>query len=122
MKSIQGAHRTALKSYNEFREKHGRIEAEEDVEYIYVTAEFAHRFSILANRLKQISIAREVVPRSFVVSLVSQYDAFLGRLLAALFLRKPDILKGSESSLSFSQLSEFASIDEALQHLMEQQI
>jgi hypothetical protein len=57
--------------------------------------------------------AEVLVPRSFFVNLVSQYDAFLGSLIRALLLAKPEVLNASDRALTFSELLAFGSIDAA---------
>jgi hypothetical protein len=51
--------------------------------------------------------AGRLVKRSFIFTLIGQYDAFVGNLIRSLLQLKPDILNGSERALSFSQLSDF---------------
>src|ERR1039457_2548014 len=67
----------------------------------------------LQRKLNQRAIACKILARSFVVSLVSQYDSFLGGLVRALFFLKPELLNSSERALSFKELSQFSSLDDA---------
>jgi hypothetical protein len=53
---------------------------------------------------------------------VSSYDAFLGNLVSALFRIKPELLKSSDRELTFSQLSDFGSIEEAKEYLLEKEV
>jgi len=53
---------------------------------------------------------------------VSSYDAFLGKLVGALFRIKPELLKSSDRTLTYLQLSDFDSISEAREHLLEKEI
>ena len=57
--------------------------------------------------------ASRLVKRSFIFTLISQYDAFIGNMVRSLLGNKPEILNGSERTLSFAQLSSFESIEEA---------
>jgi hypothetical protein len=66
--------------------------------------------------------ARSLVPRSVFVSLVSQYDAFLGRLIKACFRLRPELLNVSERSISFSQLSEFRDIQDAREYVIDKEV
>jgi len=63
-----------------------------------------------------------VTPRSFLVSLVSTYDAFLGRLIRQLFYLKPELLNASERTLTFSQLMELKTVDVAREYLVEKEV
>jgi hypothetical protein len=76
----------------------------------------------LSRSYEHFELARMLMPRSLLVSLVSQYDAYLGRLLRVVFLQKPDILNGSDKKLSFESLNSFSSIDEAKEYILEKEI
>jgi hypothetical protein len=79
-------------------------------------------FNRLVRQTRKSFIAGQVVPRSFVVSLVSQFDSFLGQLIKALFYHRPEKLAGSEKALTFAQLMEFNSIDKAKEHIIEKEV
>ncbi len=55
------------------------------------------------------------------ISLISQYDAFLGRLIRTLFLIKPESLSMSEKNISFAQLQTFESIEDAKEYILEKE-
>lgn len=76
----------------------------------------------LSRSYEHFELARMLMPRSLLVSLVSQYDAYLGRLLRVVFLQKPEILNGSDKKLSFESLNSFASIDEAREYILEKEV
>src|SRR5258706_1193577 len=119
---IQGAHRAAHKSYDEFVEKNCKKETRDGEDYIVVPLEHHDRYSVLKKRVQQTSTAYSVVPRSFQVSLISSYDAFLGKLVGVLFRLKPELLRASDRELTFSQLSDFGTIEEAKDYLLEKEI
>jgi hypothetical protein len=56
------------------------------------------------------------------VSLVSQFDGFLGRLTKQLYSIKPETLDSNASTLTFSQLTKFGSIDDARQYVIDKEI
>jgi len=62
------------------------------------------------------------VQRSFLVSLVSQYDAFIRLLLTALLLTNRNILKSSHKSIEKTDLLPFNMIDETYEWFAEQLI
>jgi len=80
------------------------------------------RYRLLKGRVQETSLAQELVPRSLLVALVSQFDVFLGGLIRQLFEMKPEILNSSESMLTFAQLVEFDSIDDARESIVEKEI
>ncbi len=80
------------------------------------------KYDGLQRNLAISGIANKVVPESLFVSMISQYDAFLGRLLKAIFFVKPELLNSSEKNLTFSQIMEIGGIDEARDFIMEKEI
>jgi hypothetical protein len=75
-----------------------------------------------SRRFEHFALSRTLLPRSLLVSLVSQYDAYLGRLLRVVFIKKPEILNGSDKKLSFESLSSFSSIDAAREYILEKEV
>jgi hypothetical protein len=76
----------------------------------------------LVSRLHKNSLATSLVPHSLFVALVSQFDAFLGRLIRHLFILKPEILNSSAHSIVFSELISFLSIEQARDYVIEKEI
>ena len=60
--------------------------------------------------------------RSFLTSMVSQYDSFIGRLLRLIFLAKPEILNASEKEMTFADLTKFDSIQAARDYIVEKEV
>jgi len=73
----------------------------------------------LIRQHKHLRITATFLPKSFIVTLVSQYDAFLGRLIRLLFHYQPNLLLSSEASLTYPQLVRFDSINEARDYIVE---
>lgn len=119
---IQSVHVLAIRRYRKFVEDFCEIETVGEKEYINVARERLYRFEKLNKRVERVDIAARTVPQSFVVSLVSHYDFFLGRLVKALYLLKPEKLKASDRTLTISQLLEFNSIDDAQEYVLEKEI
>ncbi len=67
----------------------------------------------LRKKVDKIELSKKVIEQSFVTSLISQYDAFLGKLIQALFLMRPETLNASEKNISLSQLQTFKTIENA---------
>ncbi len=61
-------------------------------------------------------------PRVFVLAIVSQFDAFLGRLLRVIFLLRPELMASSERTLTLSQLLDLGTIESATEYLLEKEI
>jgi hypothetical protein len=66
--------------------------------------------------------AQRIVPQSFVVSMVSQYDAFLAAAIKNLFLLKPEKIRTAEKTISVKDLVKFTSIEDVLGQLIEDEV
>ena len=80
------------------------------------------RFRKLKSRSNRLSIAYRTLPRTFVVSLVSQFDSFLGRLVRNLFYGRPELLNSSDRPLTFKQLNSFVSLEDAREFIIEKEV
>lgn len=76
----------------------------------------------LVRKYEHYALSRTLLPRSLLISLLAQYDAYLGRLLRTVFVRKPEILNGSDKKISFETLSQFASIETAREYILEKEV
>jgi hypothetical protein len=103
MRSITDARKSAKERMDKFIAEHG-FDRDEEHHTITIRVEHELRMQTLSRTLTRVRTASVLVPRSFFVNLVSQYDAFLGRLIRALLLTKPEVLNASEKTLSFSEL------------------
>lgn len=56
------------------------------------------------------------------MTLMSHYDAFLGKLIKLIILAKPELLNTSERNLTLAQLLEFGSIESAKDFILEKEI
>jgi hypothetical protein len=81
-----------------------------------------HKRKILRRKVENSKMAHDLIPRGIFVSLISEYDSYLGYLIRAILYLKPEILCGSEKSLLFSKLLELNSIDDAREYLIEKEV
>ncbi|WP_343747593.1 hypothetical protein [Fluviicola sp.] len=79
-------------------------------------------FIELTEKVDKTGLAYQLLPINFVVSFVSQYDAYLGGLIRTMFFAKPELLNGSEKNILFSELMKFASIEDAKEFLIEKEV
>jgi hypothetical protein len=107
---------------DEFEKNFATVRVEDGLRYVTVETEHTWTLKKLTRRRQKAYLAERTVPRSFVVSIVSLYDAFLGTLLRELFLMEPGLLAGSERTLTFSQLSEFSDLGTAKEFVLEKEI
>ena len=122
MAAVREARLTAANKLQFFEEKYTERHNIEGKKYIIVEAKHEREFKHLNKELSNITIAERTLPRSFLVSLISQYDAFLGQLIHALFYVKPEVLNSSDRNLSFSDLVGFGSLEEAREYIIEKEI
>jgi hypothetical protein len=108
---------------SEFIVAHGRPDTTQPgTRRVFIPPEHVRQWNRLNTRVNRNKAASELVPRSLFVALVSQFDAYLGRLLHAIFLLKPETLNPSEKQLPFSQLATFPSIDAAREYIIEKEV
>lgn len=94
----------------------------EEEEIISLGIEDYIQFEELQKNVNVASIAFKVVPRSFFVSLISQFDAYIGNLIKKIYELFPEKLNECEKNLTFSQLMEFSSIEEAKEFIIEKEV
>lgn len=66
--------------------------------------------------------ARDILPQTVLVAMVSQFDAFLSRLLRCLYLKRPELLNDSDKQMSYGEVIGFDSIDTAKEFILEKEI
>ena len=123
MVMMQAAREAAGKEYEEYLTKHGEIIEEKDgIKQFRVGPE--HRMQLTRLRRHHESTQRgpRIVPRTLIVSLVSHYDYFLGKLMQHLFILKPELLNAVDRQLTFTEITEFPSIEAAREYVIEKEI
>lgn len=112
------------KSLSEFIDEHAKPTFDDQSGVTQVTlsgplvSKFLKRQRLHSRGLK----AYDLIHRSYLISLISQYDAFLGCLLREVYHERPERLKDSEKQFSFKDLAEFGSIEEARDRLIEREV
>lgn len=100
------------------------IENEEDSELkqLEIPESKFKEFIKLNEKVDTTNLAYNLLPINFVVSFVSQYDAYLGGLIRVMFLNKPELLNNSEKNIMFSELLKFNPIEEAQEFVVEKEV
>jgi len=113
----------ANKDFVDFVNQHGKKEKKEKEESFFsFSPEDSHKVTALEENVKISSTASEILPCSLFVSLVSQFDSFLGKLIKEIFVNKPEILNSSEKKLTYSRLKEIKDIEEAKNYIIESEV
>lgn len=79
-------------------------------------------FDRLKKEMNSVQSATRLMPRNFIVALISCHDSFFGKILRYIFMVRPQILDSSERTLKYSDLLEFADIPEAWKYLVEKEV
>lgn len=75
-----------------FKESIKEIEDENGQKRLLVKSGEIKKFETLERNASTSALASKIIPESLFVSLISQYDAFITRLLRAIYEIKPDVL------------------------------
>ena len=67
-------------------------------------------------------IAVDILPKSALVALVSQFDAYLGRLIRLILIVRPELLNASEKSMPFAELIRFPDMNSAREYILEKEV
>lgn len=120
--ALQDASKKSKESLSKFVEEKCEVVDSEGKKTISIPNKHIRRWNMLSKHREHLDLARTLLPRSLLVSLVSQHDAYLGRILRVVFLRRPGILNVSDRKLSFENLTQFKSIEEAREYIIEKEI
>lgn len=99
------------------------IENIEEEEFITLkNVEDAIVFEDLQRNIQISNLAFKVIPESLFVSLISQYDAFFGKLIKIIFTLYPEKLNSSEKNLTYSLLNTFNDLESAKEYIIEKEV
>jgi hypothetical protein len=122
---------TLLLSIRQSEEKHNKFLKEnlkktndkEGKEVFYIDElEKLFKLENLRKNVKNSRTAYEIICNNFLVSLVSQFDAFMGSLIKTVFYTRPELLNSSEKQLTFLQLSIFTELSEIKEYIIEKEV
>jgi hypothetical protein len=120
---VQEAGKKSREEVDTFEKDHCEVSEEtENRKRVIVPMEHYTRWQRLMRINDGRALAHFLVQRSIFVSLISQYDAFLGRLLRAIFILRPEQLNASEKQLTYSQLATFPNMEAAREFVIEKEV
>jgi len=67
-------------------------------------------------------IAYDTFTKGAVISLITQYDSFLGDIIRQIFVSNPKILNSSDRTLALNKIMEFKSIKNVKEYIVEKEI
>jgi len=74
------------------------------------------------NRLASLKRSRDILPRNFLISYVSEFDYFVGSLLKSIYKMKPQLLNSSGQQYAIKEILSFSTIDEIREEIIEKDI
>ena len=120
--TIEQTKQKAIKLHQEFLNKDCEKKTGENGIYFAIKPEHFRRNKLLRKEANQSIIAHTIIQRNYIVSLVSQFDSFIGSLIRTMYYIKPELLNESEKQLTFSNLLEFESMAAAREFIIEKEI
>jgi hypothetical protein len=122
MTVLQEVAKDATKRLMSFETERCAVTLDGEKRTVEVPLEHYAKWLRLMRRQDKLHLSRALIPRSILVALVSQYDAFLGRLLSTLYRLKPELLNASEKSLTYSELLTYPTVEAIRDHLIEKEV
>lgn len=124
LKLISATQKTSNQSFSKFLATlpKKRVDGKDGKVRFSIEVKDMNRFETLRSRIVVSDISMDIIPSSFLISLISHYDAFLGSLIRNLFLIIPEKLNSSEKKFSYSELLVFESIEKAKEHVIEKEV
>jgi hypothetical protein len=105
---------------NEFAKKFGELD--EGKKTYKISADHSYQADKFISRYRKASANAAILPQSYIVALVSQYDSFLGGILRCFYRERPELLNASERPFTYAELLEFGNVDAIKEHLIEKEV
>ena len=109
-----------IKKY--IRTKGEKISETEDAIKFSMKAEELRIFQLHCKQLNKVALAKTMVPKSFIVTLISQYDSFVSCLVRCMFIYKSELFNLLDRSISYKNLVSYKSIDDAKNAFVDDEI
>lgn len=114
---------TVKEDFEKERNAAGTVtEKTESFERITFPRNKASKAIAMMDSLQKIRAAKKTLPNMLLLALVSQYDAYVAYLLKALFQMRPEKIFASEKQVRFSEISEYDSIEDVKQSIVEKEV
>lgn len=120
--AIKQLDEAARKQVATFETKNCEVSYEGNVRTVKIHGKDQQTWNKLRGRRDDYALSQRLLPRSLVVSLVSQFDAYLSRLLRYIYIAKPETFQASEKQITFADLNRFDSLDAVREYMLEKEI
>lgn len=123
MKSTFQALENSNKDWLSYMEEHAtKIEEIDGGKKYFLPPEKRQENKAKKKKFETLKTSVKLLPRNYLVSFVSEYDSFLGQLTRAILKAKPELLNDCERQLTFSELTSFANLDDARNHILDKEV
>lgn len=78
--------------------------------------------SRLGRRSDRAKTVLDLLPRNFVVSYVSEYDSFLGKIINQILRFKPELIESKDKTISLSELVNLGSVEAARDKIFSKEV
>ena len=87
-----------------------------------ITSKHVKVIRTFITQIKRCEVATKIFPQSMLVSLVSQYDYLIGLLIQYIYEINPQLLKDSNSQITYKDLFQFNNLDEIKDKIIKDKI
>lgn len=123
MWAVQNAHDLTHKQFDSYVAKHVDVGMKDGRQFVTIRShDHCHGYHSLRLEIDKLHAAQRILPRGFLLALVSRYDALVGNLVRALFLQKPEALRASDKTFTFAELSQFRSLEGVRESIIEREV
>lgn len=120
LKILNSEKNKANLEYNQFLQT--ECEYVESDQHYRIPTQKSRKYTKLKKAATNTTIAHKMMIRNFVISLISQFDTYIGELMSCVFEIKPEIIDNSERQLSFTQLRNFNNVADARKYIVEKEV
>lgn len=110
----------ANSDYQNFLKEECEFKKEEN--HYWISPENIRKWTDLKKEATSSTLSVSILNRSFLISLVSQFDTYVGDLMNCVFDKRPDLIDNSERQLTYLELKTFDKIDDARTFIIEKEI
>lgn len=99
----------------------GKDDEGETISYVVPVEHHSKLFR--QNRMRaQADLARSVMPRSLVVSMVSEFDMFISGIVRAMHALRPETFNDNQKSLTYAEIMSFSDMNELRMSLVNREV
>ncbi len=120
--AVQTVYKKTIEELETFETKYCEVTNDGEGRSVKIPTECFSEWKSLSKRVLMRKISLINLPRSILVSLISHYDAYLGRLLRTIYIRIPELLNTSDRKLTYEDLVGFNSIESAKEYMIEKEV